>query len=266
MPDVVLAKKIGRSPQAVKHKRVEMNLPSIRPEIQKGGRYWKWSPEAIALLGTMPDCDLAEILGCTTAVVTYQRKRVQGIPAFLAPWTDAEIELLGTMPDRMLAAVINRTRLAIQSKRKALGIPPAPVTTLWTEDVYNRMGIVPDAELAKELGVQPKTVRRHRLKAGIYSTDECPKGQEDNKVVESYVITDNTVQEKYSLLRTITKEGITYRSLSEQVSFPSTLPEHINALITLGFVTITNQNPLTVKRLRSAGEFLKSYLDHPMSK
>jgi hypothetical protein len=78
-----------------------------------------------ALLGTMPDEDLARRIGRTSEAVRCQRT-MRGIPSFSGwAWTEAQLALLGKVPDAELAAQTGRTVGAVRQKRTALGIPSA---------------------------------------------------------------------------------------------------------------------------------------------
>ena len=88
----------------------------------------EWDASKIALLGTIPDRDLAKKLGVNAHVVRYQREKQNIPPAtrrdkLWEPWADYEIDLLGTMPDAELAKKLERTTSSIRLKRVSLGIP-----------------------------------------------------------------------------------------------------------------------------------------------
>jgi hypothetical protein len=83
----------------------------------------RWTPEALALLGTMPDEDVAARVGKTPGGVRVMRTRL-GIPNPAAnSWTAEDIALLGTLPDEEVAARRGRSRAAVTQKRCRLGIP-----------------------------------------------------------------------------------------------------------------------------------------------
>ena len=86
-------------------------------------RQERFTPAQIALLGTVPDRDLAETWGVHTTTVADLRKR-NGVPAFQAQkhWTPEEVALLGTMPDAEVARRVGRSREAVHTARLARGI------------------------------------------------------------------------------------------------------------------------------------------------
>jgi hypothetical protein len=85
----------------------------------------RWTAEQLALLGTMPDEDLARRTGRTALAIRCQRSR-RGIPTATGwAWTAAQVALLGKLPDVELAARSGRTVGAVRRKRNVLGIPSA---------------------------------------------------------------------------------------------------------------------------------------------
>ena len=90
-----------------------------------------WQPEHEAMLGTMPDKQLARKLGLNPETV-YRRRKTLGIPSHrphrsVTPrrvWTPAEDRLLGTMPDNALAVRLGCTSAMVYHRRKALGVRP----------------------------------------------------------------------------------------------------------------------------------------------
>jgi hypothetical protein len=84
-----------------------------------------WTAEQLALLGTMPDEDLARKTGRTTGAVRHRRTEL-GIPSPTGwAWTDAQLALLGKVPDGELAAQTGRTVGAVRCQRTGRGIPSA---------------------------------------------------------------------------------------------------------------------------------------------
>jgi hypothetical protein len=89
-----------------------------------------WQPDEIALLGTMPDREVAAQIGRSTEAVRCHRY-VLGIACFSkrkppcrAPrWTEAKDRLLGTMPDPVLARKWHCSAMCVFNRRRKLGIP-----------------------------------------------------------------------------------------------------------------------------------------------
>jgi hypothetical protein len=65
MCDRELAARLGCATSTVTSARARHGIP----------RFTRWTPETIALLGTMPDDHLAKALGRPTAGVTYERRK-----------------------------------------------------------------------------------------------------------------------------------------------------------------------------------------------
>jgi hypothetical protein len=81
-----------------------------------------WTAEELALLGTMPDEDVAARIGRTATGVRVKRSRC-GIPNPAGPWwTAEETALLGTLPGREVAQRLGRSLESVRQKRKKLGI------------------------------------------------------------------------------------------------------------------------------------------------
>lgn len=94
------------------------------------GRY-VWTPEAIALLGTMSDTDVAMKLRIHKAKVKAKRKQLE-IPACeLRPysrtitWTDEMDALLGVLSDCEIARRYQIATGSVWKRRVRLGIQPA---------------------------------------------------------------------------------------------------------------------------------------------
>src|SRR5438093_13701958 len=81
-----------------------------------------WTKNELALLGTKPDADVAELTGRTFGTV-WQKRRALGIaqPALrFRKWTPAEDKLVGTALAAEIALRLGRTESAINSRRAIL--------------------------------------------------------------------------------------------------------------------------------------------------
>ena len=81
-----------------------------------------WTDKELALLGTRPDAEVAELTGRTFGTV-WQKRRALGIaqPALqFRRWTPAEDKLVGTGPDAEIARQLDRTESAVKSRRAIL--------------------------------------------------------------------------------------------------------------------------------------------------
>lgn len=131
---------------------------------------FKWPEEKSHLLGTMPDVAVAKELGCTAAVVAYQRK-LRGIPTYVDTkgWDDANNHLLGTMSDGELAKQLDVPRHVIRNKRVVLNVPAhgRDDRRAWTPEEDAKLGTDTDAVIAQDLGRTKASVLQRRVKLNI---------------------------------------------------------------------------------------------------
>jgi hypothetical protein len=84
-----------------------------------------WTKLNLALLGRLPDAELARILGITEQVVLEARE-ARGIQPFKREtairWKESQLDLLGTISDAKLARKFRISRGIVRKFRKALGI------------------------------------------------------------------------------------------------------------------------------------------------
>lgn len=127
-PDV--AQKVGISAMCVTTKRRQLNIPSfrIRKSTNRPRRSVEdWTKREIALLGTLPDSKLAELLDLGSNTVRLKRI-CMGIPPCRTSdrgpgiWTPEVLARLGKEPARKIADDIGVSRQRVQQKCKELGI------------------------------------------------------------------------------------------------------------------------------------------------
>jgi hypothetical protein len=88
-----------------------------------------WTADEDALLGTMPDADVAARTG-RTLVAVQSRRYVFGVPNVMKRnpiskpprWTPKRERLLGTMPDTVVARKLRCSPISVFNRRKKLGI------------------------------------------------------------------------------------------------------------------------------------------------
>jgi hypothetical protein len=81
-----------------------------------------WTPEDIALLGTLPDEEVAQRTGRTVDAVRRKRwERAIPNPASNR-WAAEDVALLGTEPDKVVAEMVRRSVGAVLQKRIKMGI------------------------------------------------------------------------------------------------------------------------------------------------
>lgn len=152
-------------------------LQSLRATCTPGfgysGRVGDWTPEQDALLGTLPDAELARRLNRSPIAVQTRRAKL-GKPKLdpkYPAWTPAEEALLGSAPDTEIAARISRQKAAVTARRLKLGIAPAlkPRPGAWRPEEEALLGSAKDEEVARRLKRTLAAVRGRRKVRGIKS-------------------------------------------------------------------------------------------------
>jgi hypothetical protein len=83
----------------------------------------RWTPEDIALLGTIPDEDVASRTGRKADAVRQKQEELGIANPVSGRWSGEEVALLGTLPDEAVAIQTGRSLAAVRQKRAKLGIP-----------------------------------------------------------------------------------------------------------------------------------------------
>lgn len=137
-----------------------------------------------ALVGTLPDKDLAEKAGCTPENVAYYRKKHGiGKPPTQRGGIQERVlllrEKLGVLRDQEIAEIVGCDRANVARVRMTLGIARPPrrgqqdPLDAWGEQI----GHTPDAALAAEAGCSVAAVAAYRTQRGIPAYWEtCPEG------------------------------------------------------------------------------------------
>jgi hypothetical protein len=81
-----------------------------------------WTPEDIALLGTVPDVEVARRTGRTLEAVRQKREELGIRNPAGNRWLAEEIALLGALPDREVARRLGRPLQSVTQKRIKLRI------------------------------------------------------------------------------------------------------------------------------------------------
>jgi len=97
------------------------------PPAMGGWNRHEWNDAHLALLGTIPDHELAATMGIDKCTVGRKRNSL-GIPSFefqtrLITWTTEMDVLLGTDYDRIIAGALNISAPAVAQRRYKLGTP-----------------------------------------------------------------------------------------------------------------------------------------------
>jgi hypothetical protein len=99
-PDQVLARRFGRPVSAVRHRRAKkrirvMGIPFHNPH------YETWNPDELALLGKLPDEEVARRTGHSLTSVRHARNKrhILSVRQVAPEWRPEEEALLGAGPD-----------------------------------------------------------------------------------------------------------------------------------------------------------------------
>lgn len=171
--DAALSRKLGLCIGTVFEKRQKLGIPASRPP-----KSINWTPDVIALLGKIPDGEVAGIYGMN--ILSVQKKRVaRGIRCYARKsktwhyWTKKEIALLGKMPDGDVALRTGINKASVYWKRCKLEIPsftqkrPKKLLTDWTRKEIAVLGKMTDAAAAASLDLAHSAVRLKRISLGI---------------------------------------------------------------------------------------------------
>jgi hypothetical protein len=177
--DQAIGLRFGISPGAIARRRRLLGIVSHR--YTKRSKPIEWTADAVQLLGTMTDIDLAKQLGSTPYWVRKKRYEL-GIEPYQMPeeaalrerrsnivWTDEEIALLGTKSDPEIAKLLGVHPASVTLKRKKMGIAPSIEMDAceWTTQMLGLLGEVSDNFIGREYGISPITVKVKRLELGI---------------------------------------------------------------------------------------------------
>ena len=146
--------------------------------LESSRSHIEWSAETAALLGKVPDDQLARRAGVCRATVAAERRRRRIEPAFPhrppVEWTEAMTALLGTDTDRAVAEELAVHPDSVRYRRMVLGIPAFRCELgrrrrrrVWSRPIVGLLGRVSDGEVARRLGVSRSAVARRRVLLGI---------------------------------------------------------------------------------------------------
>lgn len=181
MSDQDLAAKLGCKRALVAGRRFLLRIPKYIEAIVPAKEV-EWTPAMDALLGTMPDPDLAAKMGCALTKVRTRRYQlgVSGYRQIITPaptsefeWTPAMVSLLGTMSDRALAEKIGCAVTTVRDRRHLAGIPDYRRRNTfesrfeWTPTMDALLGTMSDTDLAAKLGCSVNAVNTRRYLLGV---------------------------------------------------------------------------------------------------
>jgi hypothetical protein len=119
-PDKVLARNFAMGVGTVRRMRVSLDIAPHKASRSP------WTPDALALLGKIPDLQLARKLNISGPSVLSKRRHLK-IPPFpfreKVRWTRKRVALLGTMSDSKLAQFLGVGKSSVHRQRVRLNIP-----------------------------------------------------------------------------------------------------------------------------------------------
>lgn len=160
-PLITTAKKLGRTVDAVKHKRKRLGVKS----------YSKWTKQEKEFLeehyGDWKANEIADHLGKTIDQVYNQARRQDLKAVELKKWTEEEVEFLERMQDawldRNIADYLDRTPQSVRDKKSRIGATPQRP---WTEEedqfLKSNFPGLSDSKLAEELDRTVRAVKNRR--------------------------------------------------------------------------------------------------------
>ncbi|MBI1178465.1 hypothetical protein GC207_13605 [bacterium] len=139
---------------------------SRKGSLLRAPRYWqKWET---ALLGKVPDAEVARRTGRTYSAVQSQRVKQGILYVRQRDWTPDEIGLLGKYPDREVARMTRRTLAGVQTRRQDLKLPSVSSRQRdWTKREDALLVKYPDREVARRLKRSHASVQHRRQRLGI---------------------------------------------------------------------------------------------------
>lgn len=179
MSDFKVAATFGVRPYQVRDLRVLHQIPTVHAAIERSS--FEWTAKADALLGTMPDTQVASLLETTRAIVNARRYQLN-ILAFTPPifeilrkgsahhqWTSEEDLHLGTDFDNIIAEKLNVNHLQVTHRRYQLGVDPyrRSVTIEWSEQMLDNLGEISDKDFAEYFEICVASVYLKRLLLSI---------------------------------------------------------------------------------------------------
>jgi hypothetical protein len=165
-PDGEIARRLKLAVSTVCHRRRVLGIAPFTPAAT-GPR---WTRAMLRLLGTLADREVAERFGIPLRTVRAKRWR-RGTPARpgrrLKIARTADLARLLRRLNEEVRRATGLSTMTVYRLRRELGVPNPPRPSVWTPAALARLGTVPDAELARELGVGAAYVAQRRQRLGL---------------------------------------------------------------------------------------------------
>jgi len=135
-----------------------------------------WTPQQLALLGTVSDRRVGEAIGVSLYAVARKRNSLGITASSPKPrrriWTKRQLALLGKIPDGQVSAITGACTPAIIALRARLGIAAFVRKEAWrkfTAKEIALLGTKSDGVLARRWGTTTGVISSRRIKLGIPS-------------------------------------------------------------------------------------------------
>ncbi len=145
-------------------------MAKSKSPIERKKTELKWPRRLLALLGKRSDLEIARRAGISPHVVARERRRLGIAPFRYKPPRiiprNREVAAIVRKPIDEACEILVIAARTVQTIRKELGISRPPRPDPWTKSALDRLGTVPDAEIAAELGIRVNRVVKKRLAIG----------------------------------------------------------------------------------------------------
>lgn len=175
MSDGDVAARIGGKADAVRHKRKTLKIKPFKSKhgLTKGKPRinFNWTEEALNLLGTKTDKEIALLLGLSSSGVARKRRLlgIAGKGQFLDPVVIplSLVRRLGKWTDAKIAKEMGVSASVIARCRQRRNIAATILFNKLPPESLPLIGTMRDSDLARMFNVARTTVYTHRLKLGI---------------------------------------------------------------------------------------------------
>jgi hypothetical protein len=172
----------------------------VGPEGPKPRPLTVWSAEELALLGVLPDIEVSQRTGRTLVSVHSRRLKLELPPVVRRiPWTAADDRVVRTRTVDEAVQRLNRSRRAVLNRRRLLGVAKKREDRrpVWSAKETALLGVLPDAEVARQTGRSLSAVYHQRQRSGLSPVVEgrTGRGQPVWTAAEDQVIRTRTVDE-----------------------------------------------------------------------
>ncbi|NVL49860.1 hypothetical protein F2S72_08920 [Pseudomonas syringae pv. actinidiae] len=175
MTDQAVADRIGGKADAIREKRLALGIKAFKPASSpvkgKPRPNFNWTEQAISLLGTKPDKQVAQELGLATTTVALKRRSL-GIGGLKSRRPPIKLPAnlrrqLGKSSDAFIASKMGVSTSAVSRYRRRLGIEPFMEHNQLSPEADELLGKVSDRQIGQQFGVSTNWVRERRIKLGI---------------------------------------------------------------------------------------------------